>query len=198
MNPSRTTWARPLALAVTAAASLWLGAASAQSLALDTLSDEQLGRLRKVALDKGTSIPVPPALTAALRFSPEQVAPAVRQVSFQGDDGVKHGFARLNDESGYFLFRRAPAGIWAFHVGKDLKLVVAAHNFSAQAFIALPEAAGREELAAELNAWSRVLSPHGISLVPPGSATPAPPRQAASPAAPGTAAAPGAAPRPAP
>ena len=192
MNDSCRTRAWPRALAALAA-TLWLVAASAQTIKLDTLTDEQLGRLRKVALDKGTSIPLPPVLTAVLRLSPAQVGPAVRQVTFQGDDGVKHGFARLNDESGYFFFRHSPAGTWAFHADKDLKLVVAAHNFSAQQFIALPETSGREELAAEMVAWSRVLSPRGVSLPPPGArpptggtASPAPAPQAV-PSSPGAA-----------
>ncbi len=172
MNESRRTRARPRALALAAAAALWLAAASAQTPKLDTLTDEQLVRLRKVALDKGTSVPLPPALTAVLRLSAAQVGPAVRQVTFQGDDGVKHGFARLNDDSGYFFFRRSPNGVWVFHADKSLSLVIAAHTFSAQQFIALPEGSGHDELAAEMMAWSRVLSPRGVSLPPPGARPP--------------------------
>lgn len=170
MNEFRRTGAWPRALtgtltaamtaALTAAlaAALWTGAASAQAPASGPITDEQLARLRNIAIDKGSTMPVPAPIATVLRLSSGQVAPAVRQVSFQGDDGVKHGFAHLNDDSGYFFFRRSPTGLWAFHTDRDLKLVIGAHNFSAQQFIALPEPSGREELAAELSAWSRVLS----------------------------------------
>jgi hypothetical protein len=118
-----------------------------------------------------------------LRLSPAQVAPAVRQVSFQGDDGVKHGFARLNNESGYFFFRKAPTGLSAYHVDTALKLVAGAHNFAAERFIALPEKAAQDELNAEMIAWSRVLSPRAVSMPAPGT-RPRTPADAAAPAPP--------------
>jgi hypothetical protein len=176
------------------------GPAGAQVLTLERLTDEQLGRLQKVALEKGSTIPLPAALVAVLRFSPAQVAPLVRQVSFQGDDGVKHGFAKLNDDSGYFLFRRAPGGLSAFHVDKAFKLLAAAHDFAGDRFIALAEKEGLDALNGEVVAWSRVLSPRGVSMPAPGTrprppagspppAVPAPPQ--APPQAPAAAPAPG-------
>ena len=172
-------WVRALGAAVLA--TLWLASAgaAAQVVKPETLTDEQLGRLRKVAIDKGTSVPLPRLLAAALHLAPAQVAPAVRQVSFQGDDGTKHGFAHLNDESGYFFFRRSPAGLWAFRADNDLKLVASARNFSAEQFIALPAKEGQEELAAELITWSKVLSqpaaPAPGALQPPPGTEPVPP-----------------------
>jgi len=169
MNATRKDQPRLRALGAVVLATLWLASAgaAAQVLKLEKLTDEQLGRLRKVAIDKGTSVPLPPLLVGVLRLTPAQVAPAVRQVSFQGDDGTKHSFAHLNDESGYFFFRRAPAGMWAFRADKDLKLVASARNFSAEQFMALPAKEGEEELAAEMLAWSKVLSPRGVSLPKP-------------------------------
>jgi len=196
MNDIRKTRARALAAAVLALFWLASAGAAAQTLKLERLTDEQLGRLRKVALEQGSSIPVPPVLVGVLRLSPAQIAPTLRQVSFQGDDGVKHGFARLNDDTGYFFFRHSPVGLWAFHAEKDLKLTAGARNFSAKQFIALPAKEGQEEFAAEMNAWSRVLSPRGVSLprpdahMAPGAALPnAPMPGAALPgaAAPGSA-----------
>ena len=194
MNETRSNRAWLRALAAAALALTWLASAGAlaQNLKLERLTDEQLGRLRKVALDKGSTIPVPSVLVGVLRLSPAQIAPAVRQVSFQGEDGVKHGFARLNDDTGYFFFRRSPAGLWAFHADKELKLTAGARNFSAAQFIALPQKDGQEEFAAEMVAWSRVLSPRGVSLPPPGArgapasavpgvALPAPPPAASVP-----------------
>jgi hypothetical protein len=165
---SNQTWLR--ALAAAALATLWLACtgAAAQALKLEKLTEEQLGRLRKIALDQGSTIPVPPLLVGVLRLSAGQIAPSVRQVAFQGDDGAKHGFARLNDGSGYFFFRRSPAGLWAFHADPRLVLVVAARNFSTEQFIALSAKDGQEAFAAEMVAWSRVLSPRGVSLPAPG------------------------------
>jgi hypothetical protein len=99
-------------------------------------------------------------------------------VSFQLDDGVKHGFARLNDGSGYFLFHRAPDGVSAYHVDKDFTLVDAAHNFGSDRFVALPAKPAQDDINAEVAAWSRVLSPKGVSPPPgpsPKPATDAPP-----------------------
>ena len=166
------------------------GIAAGQIIKLEKLTDEQLGRLQKIALEKGSSIPVPAALVGALRLSPAQSAPVVRQVSFQADDGVKHGFARLNDETGYFLFRKSPTGLSAFHVDKDFQPVAAAHDFAGDRFIALPEKEARDELNGEIVAWSRVLSPRGVSMPAPGT-RPKLPGNSPSPALPPSTSAPG-------
>jgi hypothetical protein len=145
------------------------------------LSDEQLGRLQRIALDKGSSIPVPAPLASALDLRSAQVGPAVRQVSFQSDDGVKHGYARLNDGSGHFLFRKSAAGLSVFHVDAAFKLVAAAHDFGGERFIALAAQEGQDQLDGEVAAWSRVLVPRVAPLplpspLPPGTpgvATPA-------------------------
>lgn len=176
MMELRSTRILPRALAgALAATALWMAAASAQAPAPApaTLTDAQIGRLRNIAIDKGSAMPVPPPLATVLRFTPAQVTPVVRQVSFQGDDGVKHGFAHLNDDSGYLFFRRSPAGAWAFHTDRNLQLVMGAHTFSAQQFIALPEASARDELAAEMGAWSRVLSAQGAPAPAPAGGLPA-------------------------
>ena len=149
------------------------GLCAAQDLKAEKLTDEQLLRLRKVALAQGSSIPVPPPLVDALHFTPAQIRPSVRQVSFQGDDGVKHGFARLNDDSGYFLFHRSPDGLSAYHVDKDFHLVGAAHNFGGDRFMALPPKAAQDEVLGEVAAWSRVLAPKVVTPpAPTGGAKP--------------------------
>lgn len=143
-----------------------------QLLKLDRLTDEQLQRLRKVANDQGTSIALPPAVVAILRLSPGAVAPLVRQVSFQREDGVKHGFARLNDDSGFFLFRKSgPQDLSVFRLDAAQKLVGAAHTFQGERLITLPPGAAQAAVDAELAAWSSVLSPRGVSLPRPGAGT---------------------------
>lgn len=148
-----------------------LAAAAAAPLP-DRLSPEQLARLQIIALQQGSTIPMPAALVDVLHLTPAQVSPSVRQVSFQEDDGVKHGFARLNDGSGYFLFRRSQeAGVSAYHVDRSFHLVAAAHNFTNERYMALPDAAAQAQLADEARAWSRVLTPKGA---PPAAAPVAP------------------------
>jgi len=142
---------------------------------LDRLTEEQLLRLEKVALDKGTSIPVPGPIAAVLHLAPEQVAPLVRQVSFRGDDGTKHGFARLNDGTGFFLFRTVAANdMSVYRLDTNQKVLAAAHNFQGGRLIALPPAEAQVEVDGELAAWSRVLSPKGVSMPRPDGAPAAP------------------------
>ncbi len=168
---------RALCHSLVTGACLLAGAhATAQTLKPERLTDEQLVRLQKVALSQGSSIAIPPGLVGVLHFTPAQVTPTLRQVSFQLDDGVKHGFARLNDGSGYFLFRRAPDGVSAYHVDKDFTLVDAAHNFSNDRFVALPAKPAQDGINAEIVAWERVLSPKGVAPPPgPKPAADAPP-----------------------
>jgi hypothetical protein len=161
----------------------WLAAdvCAAQIIKLEKLSDEQLVRLQKVALAQGSSIAVPPPLVGVLHFTPAQIAPALRQVSFQLEDGVKHGFAHLNDDTGYFLFRRSPDGLSAYHVDKDFHLVDAAHNFGSDRFVALPAKEAQDEINGEVLAWSQVLAPKTVP-VPPPLLPAAPPAGGAAPA----------------
>lgn len=148
-----------------AASALAAPGALPQQLKLDKLTDEQLQRLRSVANAQGTSIALPPAVVAILRLQAGAVAPVVRQVSFQREDGIKHGFARLNDGSGYFLFRKdGPSALSVFRLDAGQKLVVAAHTFAGERLVTLPASAAQAGADAELAAWSGVLSPRGVSL----------------------------------
>jgi len=136
------------------------------------LSVEQLVRLVKVVKDKGTDLTLPAPVIAALRFDPDQVQPTIRQVSMQGDDGVKHGFAPLHGASaGYFLFqRRSASDVLVFHVDQKLSLVAAARQFGPARFVALPANEGDRELAQEFARWSQVLSAPADSLPDPTTA----------------------------
>lgn len=147
-------------------------------LRVDRLTDEQVQRLEKVALDRGTSIAVPPPIAAALHLEAAQIAPVVRQVSFQKDDGIKHGFARLNDGSGYFLFAREPnGGVTVFRVNREFGLLGAAHTFAGDRLMPLQPAVATDRLHGEILAWSALLSPPTAVMPParqPGSGAGAP------------------------
>ncbi len=137
-------------------------------LRVDRLTDEQVQRLEKVAREQGTSIGVPGPIASALHLEAAQIAPVVRQVSFQKEDGIKHGFARLNDGSGYFLFARGPDhGVTVLRVNNDFGLLGAAHTFAGNRFVALPPAEANDRLHGEILAWSGVLSPKGVVMPPP-------------------------------
>ncbi len=164
-------------------------------LRLDRLTGEQILRLEKIARDQGSSIAIPQPIAAALHLDAAQIAPVVRQVSFQQADGVKHGFARLNDGSGYFLFAREPdSAVTVYRVDKGFALLGAAHTFAGGRFISLDPAQARNRLQGEIAAWSGVLSPKGVVMPPPGKPAhaAAPPASAPMPDTPGSR--PGAAP----
>ncbi len=135
-------------------------AAAAGADATRALSVEQLTRLELVVVRQGTSVPVPQPIAQAAHFTPTQVAPVVRQVSFLDDDGVKHGFAFLNDHSGYFLFRRhGDQDLSVYHVDLSFHIVGAAHNFQGSRFMELPEHEATDGLGGEILAWNRVMTP---------------------------------------
>jgi hypothetical protein len=167
--------ARVLPVVLFLAGGLCLGSLHAQTAKVETLSDEQAARLWNVAFTQGSNIAVPAALAEALHLSPAQIAPSIRQVTVQFDDGAKHGFARLNDETGYFLFRRGTDGVTAYRLDKEFKLVVAAHNFGDERFIPLPEGTARDGVSAEIAGWLKVLSLPRPRIPLPGQAVPAAP-----------------------
>lgn len=157
------------ALAVAALTGL-CGVAQAQSPA--ALSDEQIGRLENVLLAKGTAIGIPVPVIDALHLSSAQVAPSVRQVTIQRDDGVKHGFAFLNDGSGYFLFRRDPdAQVAVFRVDKAFHLQAAAQQFGKDKFLDMAAAAAQAALDDEIRIWFNTLAPTDSGTKGAGSTT---------------------------
>ena len=166
------------------------GIARAQGLLPPTraLTAEQVERLEKVIRDKGTGVQLPTSIAGVLRLAPEQVGPGVRQATFLGDDGAKHGFALLNDHSGYLLFRRPPGvGLSVYRVDLKFHAVGAAREFQGARFIELAPDAARRELEEEIASWSRVLSPRGVSLPPvarPDAHKVRPPAASAAPAQP--------------
>lgn len=127
------------------------------------LTTEELARLEKVVLEKGSNIPIPPDIAALLHFSPREIGTSVRQATTQDGEGIRHGFALLNDGSGFFLFRRGPErdGLAVFRTDRQFHLLGAARNLVGKRFIDLADAEARAELQVELNAWTQVLSPGG-------------------------------------
>jgi hypothetical protein len=124
------------------------------------LSPEELARLLKVLEEKGSDIVVPPPISVALGLTQKQDGPTLKQVAFAEDSGVRHGFAQLNDKSGYFLFKRDQFGhVTVFNVRTDFNIVHAASNFRGETFVQIPSAAARKDLQDELKQWAAVLSP---------------------------------------
>jgi hypothetical protein len=143
--------------------------------AFGTLTQLQLQRLLQVVEKKGSRASVPPVVAAMLKFEPGQLSPDIKQIAFADEDGVKHGFGPLNDGSGFFMFRSAPAiGQSVYHVDSNLNLVKAAHSFERDRMVALPDDQGQKELTEELVRWSRVLSPAGPVTRPPAFKDPPP------------------------
>jgi hypothetical protein len=138
------------------------------ALAFGTLTQQQLGGLLQVVEKKGSRATVPPVVAAMLKFEPPQLSPSIKQAVFVDEEGTKHGFAPLNDGSGFFMFRSAPSfGQSVYHVDSNLQLVKAAHSFERDRMVALPDDQGQKELTEELARWSRVLSPAGPVTKPP-------------------------------
>ena len=132
------------------------------------LTEEQMRRLEKVIGEQGSSVSLPPSLTSALLLSTPQVAPTVRQAAFEDAGGPRHGFALLNDGSGYFLFARGTdRSVSGFHVDRAFHLVAAASSGADGRFLRLAGAAAQDQLGAEIRAWSLALSPRGVTLPPP-------------------------------
>ncbi len=134
------------------------------------LTQEQLTRLLKVVETKGTSVPIPPLVAAALKLTGKQHVPSVKQVTIETADGVKHGFAPLNDKSGFIFFRRQPpSGQVVYRVGPDLHLIEAATSVEANRINTLSGEEGNKGLADELSRWSDVLSPTAPAPAAPAS-----------------------------
>jgi hypothetical protein len=126
------------------------------------LTHEQLERLLKVVESKGTHTKVPPAVASMLRFEPKQLMPDIKEAAFVDDAGVKHGFAPLNDGSGFFMFRSTPSfGHSVFHVDSRLQLVRAARGVLKQPLKIMSDEEGEKELSEEYVRWSKALSPNG-------------------------------------
>ena len=147
-----------LAAAVGATAAVLAAGAPAARADEPPLIEENFNHLLKVLSEKGTPIVLPPEVTSVLRIGSGQKASAV-QVAMQQDDGAKHGFARLDDGSGFFMFVRTQASaVTVFHVTPELKLVRAAGSFANNRMIPMPMPTAQKKLAEEFAAWSTVLS----------------------------------------
>lgn len=73
------------------------------------LLEEHFTHLLKVVDEKGTKISLPPSVAGVLDLKPGAPHTAT-QVAFQEEGGgTKHGFARLDDGTGYFMFSRLGA-----------------------------------------------------------------------------------------
>jgi len=180
--------ARPAGARTAAAAGRTAGVDPPASAPIDGLTDSELNGLLSVAASKGSDLAIPPPVSSALRLSERQHRPTVRQVTFQEPNGVKHGFAALNDHSGYLLFSRDPGGhVTVYRTGANLRLVRAAGNFTSERFIELPAKQAARGLQDELRHWSAVMTP------PPSSAAVSGPA-GASAAGPAPASPPGRAP----
>jgi len=130
-----------------------------------TLTSEQLTRLLKVVDKEGSHAAVPASVAGLLDLNPKQLAPDIKQVVYQDEDGNKHGFAPLNDGSGFFMFRAgASLGHSVYRVDEKMHLVRAARSLVRNGPL-LPVAPNeaQRELDDEFASWSRVLSPNGPS-----------------------------------
>ena len=132
------------------------------------LTREELGRLLKVVDVRGSRTIIPEPVASVLKLKPGQHTPDVKQAAFLDEQGNKHGFAPLSDDSGYFLFSAgASGGQTVYVVDRDLRLLHAARSLSlarGAPLLPLPEAEGRRELDDELARWSKVLSPGGPAV----------------------------------
>ncbi|HUD26162.1 MAG TPA: hypothetical protein VMQ45_10765 [Burkholderiaceae bacterium] len=146
-----------------------------------TLTYEQLQRLLKVIDKQGSRAAIPHDVASVLQLIPAQLAPDVKQAAYLDEDGNRHGFAALNDGSGYFMFRSGPSvGNSVYRVDSTLHLVRAARSLMKNGpLLSLPDAEAQKELDDEFARWSKVLSPNGPVTGP----TPFPFKQPAGPAA---------------
>ncbi len=128
-----------------------------------TLTHEQLERLLKVVDKRGSRATIPRNVASILELQPGQFTPDVKEAAYVDDDGNRHGFAPLNDGSGYFMFRSGAAlGQSVYRVDSALHLVRAARSLLRNGpLISLPDAEARKELDDEFEHWSKVLSPAG-------------------------------------
>ena len=137
------------------------------------LTQEQLGRLLKVVDQRGSRTTIPPAVASVLQLQPAQYTPDIKQATYLDEPGNRHGFAPLNDGSGFFMFSSGPSfGQIVYRVDPDLHLVRAARSLLKNGpLLALPDAEAQRELDDELRQWSKLLSPNGAVVRPkPGTA----------------------------
>jgi hypothetical protein len=148
------------------------------------LNKVQVDQIRKVIEQQGTKIPVPPPIATGLGLSARQIEPTIRQATFIDPEGVKHGFAELNDGSGYFLFRRSKKdGLAIFHCDREFNLVRAIREFETNQFLELSDADAKVEWTNEIEAWARVVMQRGAkapTLTQPLQVPAAPPAPASS------------------
>lgn len=130
-----------------------------------TLTQEQLTRLLKVVDKQGSHATVPGSVAGLLDLDPKQLAPDIKQVVYQDEDGNKHGFAPLNDGSGFFMFRAgASIGHSVYRVDDKMHLVRAARSLVRSGpLLPLTPNEAQRELDDEFASWSKVLSPNGPS-----------------------------------
>jgi len=132
------------------------------------LTAEELGRLVQAVDKHGSRALLPRDVVSILQLTPAQLAPDIKEAAWQDEEGTKHGFAPLNDGSGYFLFSSRPSqGQTVYVVDRELRLVHAARTLLKGApMIALPEAEAQRQLDEEFRRWSKVLSPEGPAVAP--------------------------------
>jgi hypothetical protein len=159
----RSRWRAALGRVV--ATALWCGPAWALA---HGLTHEELGRLVKVVDKQGSHAVLPRDVVSILQLKPAQPAPDIKEAAWQDEEGTKHGFAPLNDGSGYFIFSSHPSqGQTVYVVDSELRLLRAARTLLKGApMIALPQAEAQRELDEEFRRWSKVLSPEGPTVAP--------------------------------
>jgi hypothetical protein len=130
-----------------------------------TLTQEQLTHLLKVVDKEGSHATVPGSVAGLLELYPKQLAPDIKQVVYRDEDGNKHGFAPLNDGSGFFMFRAgASFGQSVYRVDEKMHLVRAARSLVKNGpLLPLAPNEAQKELDDEFARWSKVLSPNGPS-----------------------------------
>jgi hypothetical protein len=133
-----------------------------------SLTHEELGRLLKVIDKQGTRVALPRAVTSILQLNTGQHMPDIKEAAWLDEDGNRHGFAPLNDGSGFFMFSSgASVGEVVYVVDSDLHLVHAARSLLKNGpLIVLPDAEAQRELEDEFRRWSKVLSPSGPVVAP--------------------------------
>jgi hypothetical protein len=142
----------------------------------------QLVQLLKVVETRGSRTTIPGQVASALQLQPAQHTPDIKEAAWRDEAGNKHGFAPLNDHSGFFLFSSGPsAGHVVYLVDPALHLVRAARSLVANGpVIALPQDEAQKELDQEFARWSGVLTPPApdkaakASAKAPAAAAPAP------------------------